>query len=89
MTKEEIINGAIKRLIIRTPTKDVIEDAMDEYAKQQAVEFDIWKRQNAYTIGESGDHYLKLVITDDGKKAHTKIFTIEYVYDQFIESQNK
>jgi len=33
MTKEEIVNGAIKRLILRTSTKEVIEDAMYEYAK--------------------------------------------------------
>jgi hypothetical protein len=37
MEKEEIINGAIKRLIIRTSTKQVIEDAMDEWAKIKAV----------------------------------------------------
>jgi hypothetical protein len=33
MTKEEIVNGAMKRLILRTSTKEVIEGAMYEYAK--------------------------------------------------------
>jgi hypothetical protein len=33
MTKEEIVNGAMKRLILRASTKEVIEGAMYEYAK--------------------------------------------------------
>ncbi len=50
-TKEEVFNehsflaiGAI------SPSKDFCLKAMDEYAKQQSIEFDKWKRENRWFI---------------------------------------
>ena len=39
MTKEDIIDKYTDQLESWKPERDIIEDAIDEYAKQQAIEF--------------------------------------------------
>lgn len=85
MTKEEII-----RQYEPHPNKaevGVIGKMMDEYAKQQAIAYDIWKRVNGYTLNYPNYEYVKLVVTGD--KAVTSLVPIDEVYAQFIEQQNK
>jgi hypothetical protein len=93
MTKEEIFNknhhsfwddnGNFHECLLRGDAFD----AMSEYAKQQAIEFDIWKRQNGYLIDPGGEVYLKLIV--EGDKARNEPVSADAVYNQFIESQNK
>ena len=85
MTKEEIIatdciNDCHKWSNIELRA---IHRFMDVFAKQQAIEFDKWKRENGYTIDEHGD-YIKLVV--DGEFARTEWRPAGEVYNQFIES---
>jgi hypothetical protein len=96
MTKEEILKAAVARFngvdvsnihFGNTKSEEAVLSAMDEYTKQQAIAFDIWKRENGYLIDPSGEHYLKIVI--DGDFAHNEIVLVDKTYDQFIESQNK
>lgn len=43
-TKEEILDKAEKALEGWRSGRDIVEDAMDEYAKQQAIAFETWRR---------------------------------------------
>jgi hypothetical protein len=81
MTKEEIVNGAMKGLIIRTSTKEVIEDAMDAYAKQQAISF-----ANFIAYNDIKPHDID---TWNGGKLNTHELYDDFLQHQFIESQNK
>jgi hypothetical protein len=87
MTKEEVLLKRKAADDAGVYSDDEIYKAMDEYAKQQAIDFDIWKRENGYLIDPSGEHYLKIVI--DGDFAHNEIVLVDNAYDEFIESQNK
>jgi hypothetical protein len=97
MTKEEILDNQVDRGcsgVTRTAQdrygrfdKRIILSSMDEYAKQQAIEFDVWKRNNCYTIDACGDAYIKLAV--EGDSAITYPVPANAVYRQFIESQNK
>lgn len=99
MTKEEIINkhASSERRVSdfgQGPAYDWkymelanARAAMDEYAKQQAIEYDFWKRQNGYTIDASGEWYIKLIV--EGDSARTESILVDKVYSQFIEQQNK
>lgn len=85
MTKEEII-----RQYEPHPNKaevSVIGKMMDEYAKQQAIAFDVWKRVNLYTLDYPNNRYIKMTIYGD--KASTEMVAVDDVYAQFIEQQNK
>lgn len=68
-----------------------ISEAMDEYAKQQAIEFFKW---NARSISEYMD-YLKRAHNSEGMEEmelelnHFESNSIEGRYNLFIESQNK
>lgn len=56
--------------------------AMDEYAKQQAIEFDKWKCIQGYSVAADGMHFRQ-----QGKYIEPN--TSENLYNQFIEQQNK
>ena len=86
MTKDEIIDGALKQLVLRASTKDVIEGAMDEYAKQQAIAFMCHCLEDGYLKpDENGSVQL------DYNYWHESNFTkaSEEIYTKFIEQQNK
>lgn len=88
-TKDEIWDSFMGKgdfATLSTHQKSLVKGILGEYAKQQAIEFDKWKRVNGYTIDEHGD-YIKLVI--DGEFARTEWRPADEVYNQFIESQNK
>lgn len=94
-TKEDILLGYPRYSLVNFAgnidneqmyIKDV-RKALDEYAKQQAIAFDRFKRDNIYTIDADGENYHKLIIEGDG--ARTEQYPFEKVYAQFIESQNK
>lgn len=54
---------------------------MDEYAKQQATSFGVWKSENACMSRND-----KWQTRFDG---WVKEYTIDHLYDLFIEQQNK
>jgi hypothetical protein len=89
MTKEEILEK--RRHIIGNQLMPILSDTiynmMDEYAKQQAIAYDIWKRVNGYTLHYPNYEYVKLIITGD--KAVTSLVPIDEVYAQFVEQQSK
>ena len=72
-----------------------IYKAMDEYAKQQAIAFDVWKRENCITYDYESKAYSKLIFLDvDHTKVRTEQLSIDETYkqftdNQFIEQQNK
>lgn len=77
MTKEEIIDKLIAYRGNRKAYVDTeVKKAMDEYAKQQAVDFVRWAIENEKIMGDNwGDAFIP------GPE--------DELYDQFIESQNK
>jgi hypothetical protein len=86
MIKDEILDRVSMATCDHTDF-DGIYKAMDEYAKQQAIAFDVWKRQNGYLIDPEGMVYLKLII--EGNNARNEPVSSDTVYNQFIESQSK
>lgn len=91
-TKEEVFNehsflaiGAI------SPSKDFCLKAMDEYAKQQAVDFFKWYGLKMASFLE---YLTKIKSITESKEIEEAIknhegATFEQLYNQFIESQNK
>lgn len=60
------------------------EPAILEYAKQQAIAFDIWKIKNHWLWDGSTCRYFKCE-----EKHQATYLTHEEIYSQFIEQQNK
>lgn len=92
MTKDDIIRGKIGLIpfvdkIANTEFGEGLHRAMDEFAKQQAIAFDVWKRMNLYTLDYPNSRYIKLIVSGD--KARTEMVPVDDVYAQFIEQQNK
>ena len=99
MTKEEIlINMGIVYISTRNilymsecvPSEGVTDvlKAMDEYAKQQAIAFDVWKRENCITYDYENKAYSKLIFLDvDHTKVRTEQLSINDTYSQFIDNQ--
>lgn len=89
MTKEEALN----KIGVDTGSERHergIHKAMDEYAKQQAIAFDVWKRENCITYDYENNAYSKLIFLDvDHTKVRTEQLSIDDTYIQFIESQHK
>lgn len=85
MSKEEVLKNN-RRGFDRSDHKSILA-AMDEYAKQQAIAFDVWKRENCYTIDPSGEWYIKLII--EGDSARTETVLVDDVYSRFIDEQEK
>lgn len=87
MTREEILSN--KRdacYAISMPFGyGSIYEAMDEYAKQQAIEFDIWKIKNHWLWDASALKYFKW---EDDNKHETKL-SHEDIYTRFMEQSNK
>lgn len=80
MTKEEIL------WLKPQPTPNSVtmrgaKEAMDEYAKQQAIAFDEWKINQGWTNISKGKWAQGVFYA--GAKSSKEL------YDQFIESQNK
>jgi len=98
MIKEEMLNEAKaygKAMSLCYPMerddyeKAFLEGAkkMEGYARQQAIAFDIWKRQNGYLIDPDGEVYLKLIV--EGDKARNEPVSVDAVYNQFIKECDK
>ena len=65
-----------------------IYKAIDEYAKQQAIEFDKWKKENLWAAPYDSNVYIKYMIaSSEGVAFEQKTF--EDLYNLFIEQQNK
>jgi hypothetical protein len=61
-----------------------------EYAKQQAIAFDVWKRENCITYDYENNAYSKLIFLDvDHTKVRTEQLSIDDTYNQFIEQQTE
>lgn len=97
-TKEEIFNkkhhsfwddnGNFNECLLRGDSFD----AMDEYAKQQAIAFDKWKHENRWFSFENGYwHYTFEQGTSISDKTYNKHYrkTPDELYSQFIEQQTK
>jgi len=99
MTKEEIIsvNATSERRVSdfnQAPSYDFrymtipnATAAMDQFAKQQAIAFDVWKGHNGYTLNYPYNEYVKLVVS--GNRAETFLVPTDEVYALFIEQQVK
>lgn len=92
MTKENILSkypcGTNDYNNDREYDEDTVVLMLDEWAKQQALAFDIWKRENLYTIDyPNTNQYIKMVITGD--IATTQVVPVDEVYNQFIEQSIK
>lgn len=84
MTKEDALIDAQRKTdpyVGFTYIDPAIFKAMDEYAKQQSMEFAIWKEINTCRSGE-GEWQARF---DGWRKGHT----IDQLYELFIEQQNK
>ena len=82
MTKQEALNKVGVDTGSRRHNK-AIENAMDEYAKQQAIAFDEWKVSNKYRA--SLNMFGELVYEDNSDHCYGR----QELYNQFIEQQNK
>lgn len=89
MTKEEIYKKhhtyAEFDLV---PNKESALEAMNEYAKQQAIAFDIWKFENGWSKGYGINLYIKASHGVRGEWKYDQI-SFDELYTQFIEQQNK
>jgi hypothetical protein len=73
-----------------TTTYQVPKHILDEYAKQQAIAFDVWKRENCITYDYENNAYSKLIFLDvDHTKVRTEQLSIDDTYNQFIEQQTE
>ena len=88
MTKEEVLNtippqDAQKHDITPMYTTRETHLAMDEYAKQQAIEFAEWgfKDDNPFVEGSNGRWIQQC--------GNSSSWSTEDLYNKFIESQNK
>lgn len=89
MTKHEILDKVSMATCDHTDF-DGIYKAMDEYAKQQAIAFDVWKRENCITYDYENNAYSKLIFLDvDHTKVRTEQLSIDDTYNQFAELQSK
>lgn len=89
MTKDKILDSVSLATCDHTDF-DGIYKAMDEYAKQQAIAFDVWKRENCITYDYENNAYSKLIFLDvEHTKVRTEQLSIDDTYTQFIESQKK
>lgn len=66
--------------------RELVYKAMDEYAKQQTIAFDVWKRENKWFSFENNGYWYQ--IFEVGTSRSHKL-TTEQLYNQFIEQQNK
>lgn len=89
MTKEEIFDkhsNILYDLVEDHYSCLVLEDAlvaMDEYAKQQAIEFGKWIQGCNYAPATEGNKWQNQIAGEND------IVTTEELHDQFIENQNK
>lgn len=85
MTKEAVLAPYIRMTDAATHwvyAEDAIV-AMDEYAKQQAIAFDIWKIRNHWLWDNSVCRYFKW----EGDNTHETRLSHEEIYSRFIEQQ--
>lgn len=61
------------------------KEAMDEYAKQQAIAFDIYKRENHYILEHARNQYMKF----GAAYVHEPRLSPDQLYAQFLESLNQ
>jgi hypothetical protein len=81
MNKEEIIDGAIKRFIIRTSTKEVLSWALDEYASSHAIAFADFLHLNYQPHAEEGhwiDHH-----------TNNAVYSTTSIFSEFIDNQQQ
>lgn len=64
--------------------EDFVIEAMDEWAKQQILAFDIYKRDNHYIFEYAGQKYMKF----GAAYVHERRLSLDELYSQFIDSQN-
>ena len=89
MTKEDILSSKPHVLYpdnknnSKDYAEEVVLEAMDEYAKQQAIEFDIWKLKNHWIWDASILKYFKW---ENDNKHETKLSHNE-IYARFIEQK--
>lgn len=93
MTKEEQL-GKFPIVANNDGTRLFVErisalKAMDEYAKQQAIAFDTWKRNNKWSDAMDEGVYIKPIGTHGSIGFKFEKASFEYLYGQFIEQQNK
>ena len=82
MTKEEILfKHGVAEVCINSKT---LFPAMDEYAKQEAVEFAEWCDDNGWMDCREGE-FRRLIITEGGEKDEYK--TTSELYELFKQSK--
>lgn len=91
MTKEGILDkhlGAFTRSLSPI-TYGRMEDAMDEYAKQQAIAFDEWKILNRWYMTDDFKVYQKGTWSSEKEELEYANIQPEELYVLFIEQQTK
>ena len=86
-TKEEILDNThsfLDNTLVRCYEEVEILDAIDEYARQQSIEFAEWKEKCAYVL-YAGLYSNEWALTY--KKPKT--FTHSDLYELFLKSKNK
>lgn len=85
MTREQIYEDEFGFLAVKPShtVKKAVFSAMDEYAKQQAIAFANYLHLNYQPEAEAGYWY------DQHDPRNQNPITTEWIYNQFIEQQNK
>lgn len=90
MTKEEVLNKHdSSRKYIEQTCRPELFSAMDEWAKQQAIAFDTWKRNNKWSYAMDDGSYIKPIGTAGSVGFKFEKASFDDIYNQFIEQQNK
>lgn len=93
MTKEEILNKHdSSRKYIEQTCRPELFSAMEEFARQKALDFDTWKQENRWFSFENGYWYHTF---EQGTRVSDATYNKHYrktpdeLYSQFIENQTK
>lgn len=92
-TKEDILDEHLKRGKVMYRKDEYIDDygvhdfiyeALDEWAKQQILAFDIYKRDNHFIFEYAGQKYMRF----GAAYVHERRLSLDELYAQFIDNQN-
>ena len=87
MTKQEILDAEIEKIKDYWPVfelsehEDAVLKAMDEYAKQECIGFDMWQMKNYWQYNVVEGFYFRWDIKIEERA------TPEQLYDKFLKSK--
>lgn len=81
-TKEKIFSDSVWKSNVGDDTYPFIMQAMDEYAKQDAIEFSKWKDKEGYELHSNGFYYNEP--TEAGKQT---FFNTPELYQKYLISK--